>query len=62
MKTECELAHQERSKMRKRFRIRQAVLQLLVSCAQLKFTCQAALLPSALLPAVHQRALDSSSK
>jgi hypothetical protein len=35
--------------MRMRFRTRQAALQLLVSCTQLKFVCQAALLPSVLL-------------
>ncbi len=38
--------------MRKRVRIRQAVLQMLVSCILMKFACQAALLPSALLVAV----------
>ena len=37
--------------MRKRFRIRQAVLLMLVSCTMLKFACQAAVLPSALLGA-----------
>ena len=37
--------------MRKRVRIRQAVLPMLVSCTLLKFACQAALLPSVLLAA-----------
>ena len=35
--------------MRKRFRTRQAALPMLVSEILLKFACQAALLPSALL-------------
>ena len=38
--------------MRKRIRTHQAVLQMLVKDLQLKFACQAALLPSALLYAV----------
>ena len=38
--------------MRKRVRIRQAVLPMVVSEIQLKFACQAALLPSALLAEV----------
>jgi hypothetical protein len=38
--------------MRKRFRIRQAVLLMLVGCTPLKFARQAALLPSALLAAI----------
>ena len=44
--------------MRKRFRTRQADLLVLVSCTQLKFACQAALLPSVLLAAVHLFALS----
>ena len=35
--------------MHMRFRTSQAILQMLVSCRLLKFACQAALLPSALL-------------
>ena len=38
--------------MRKRVRIRQAVLPMLISEILLKFACQAALLPSALLAVV----------
>jgi hypothetical protein len=38
--------------MHMRFRTRQANLPLLVNCTLLKFACQAALLPSALLAEV----------
>jgi hypothetical protein len=38
--------------MHMQFRTCQAVLPMLVSCTLLKFACQAALLPSALLCAV----------